>query len=111
MGNKDDDEGTDEDELDSFSSKRLEKDSLYDSDDLTDDEVDARCLFSNSLCLPTQVNKADDSSDFIVFQDSQAGDKADDIDQNDEKSNSALTENKLKKKTSSINPSPFNEVM
>lgn len=104
------DDRSDEDETDSFSSsKPLEKDSLYDSEDdcLTDDEVDARRLFSNSLCLP-KPSQEENSSDFVVFQDSQAGDKQDDATV-EEKSDLALVP--VKKSRRSLNPSPYNEVM
>ena len=105
-------ERSDEDELDSFSSnsKRLEKDSIYDSEDLTDDEVDARCLFSNSLRLPKVKQEEEDSSDFIVFQDSQDGDK-----EKEEKKNvdnfKPIIVNKQKESLLNTNLSPFNEVM
>lgn len=103
----------DEDEIDGYSSssKGLEKDSLYDSEDdcLTDDEVDAGRLFSNSLRLPKAMNKDESSSDFVVFQDSQAGDKQDD---ESEEAKSALALVPAKEKKRSLNtPSPYNEVM
>ena len=110
----DEDDG---DEIDGFtsSSKGLEKDSLYDSEDdcLTDDEVDAGRLFSNSLCLPKAMNQEDSSSDFVVFQDSQAkpsqaGDRQDD---ESEEAKSALALVPVKEKKKSLNtPSPY-EVM
>ena len=98
---------SDEDEIDGFSSsKPLEKDSLYDSEDdcLTDDEVDARRLFSNSLCLPKPSKE--DSSDFVVFRDSQDGDKPDAP--NDEMKSVQMT---AKDNRRSLNLSPYNEVM
>lgn len=106
------------DEIDSSFSKSEkiseEKDSVYDSeddDDSEDDEVDARILFSNSLCLPAKVQDEELSDDFIVFQDSHNdGDKNLKLEESDDQAKQNQV-SKVKKKFSTTQPSPYVEIL
>jgi len=95
------------DVVDSFDN---ETDKDYFTDETSDEETDltdARSLFSNSLRLPEIKNDFSDS--YVVFQDSQAGDKNED---DDDKSIEATKQVSDRfKKISINNPSPYTEIM
>ena len=93
------------DEVDSFNN---DSDKDYFSEESTDEDeaedlTDAGCLFSNSLHLP-EIKNDDKSDSYVIFQDSQDGDK----NENDDKS---LETSKQFNKTKFNNSPPFNEIM